>query len=55
MEANYGGTEICLALQSVFDSRNKIRPTATFVLTDGEVCRAKVGYYIHFLTSDYIG
>ncbi|KAJ3482315.1 hypothetical protein NLI96_g7056 [Meripilus lineatus] len=36
MSADYGGTEIRSALESVFKSRNKHSPTAVFVLTDGE-------------------
>ncbi|CAL1710157.1 unnamed protein product [Somion occarium] len=34
MDANMGGTEICPALQSVFNSRDLV-PTAVFLLTDG--------------------
>ena len=36
-EANYGGTEIAKALQSTITSRNRDRPTAMFVLTDGDI------------------
>ncbi|KAJ7482239.1 von Willebrand factor type A domain-containing protein [Mycena galericulata] len=36
MEANYGGTEIRGALQRCFESRIIDRPTAVFLLTDGE-------------------
>ncbi|EKM57246.1 uncharacterized protein PHACADRAFT_183721 [Phanerochaete carnosa HHB-10118-sp] len=36
MYANYGGTEIQSALQQVFNSRKTDKPTACFVLTDGE-------------------
>jgi len=38
MEANYGGTEICVALQHAFSQRNSHIPTMAFVLTDGQVC-----------------
>jgi len=37
MQANYGGTEIAKALQFAVVSRNRDRPTAMFVLTDGDV------------------
>ncbi|KAG1730069.1 hypothetical protein EDB19DRAFT_1741522 [Suillus lakei] len=37
MEANYGGTEIARALQFALASRNRDRPTAMFVLTDGDI------------------
>ncbi|KAG1809579.1 von Willebrand factor type A domain-containing protein [Suillus subaureus] len=37
MEANYGGTEIAQALQFAIASRNCDRPTAMFVLTDGDI------------------
>jgi Mg-chelatase subunit ChlD len=37
MEANYGGTEIANALQFAIASRNRDRPTAMFVLTDGDI------------------
>ncbi|GJE93118.1 von Willebrand domain-containing protein [Phanerochaete sordida] len=36
MSANYGGTEIQIALEKVFASRRFDKPTACFVLTDGE-------------------
>ncbi|KAJ7468641.1 von Willebrand factor type A domain-containing protein, partial [Mycena latifolia] len=36
MEANYGGTEIRAALQKCFETRKTDRPTAVFLLTDGE-------------------
>ena len=41
LDANYGGTEIARALQTVFDSRKSAdsatqKPAAVFVLTDGE-------------------
>ncbi|KAG2126598.1 hypothetical protein DEU56DRAFT_822144 [Suillus clintonianus] len=37
MQANYGGTEIAKALQFAIASRNHGRPTAMFVLTDGDI------------------
>jgi hypothetical protein len=37
MNADMGGTEIGLALQSVFDNRDKATPAVLFLLTDGEV------------------
>ncbi|KAG1770298.1 hypothetical protein EV702DRAFT_672376 [Suillus placidus] len=37
MAANYGGTEIAEALQFAIASRNRDRPTAMFVLTDGDI------------------
>lgn len=37
MEANYGGTEIAEALNFAIASRNCDRPTAMFVLTDGDI------------------
>lgn len=37
MNANYGVTEICTAVAKVCASRDSTRPTAIFVLTDGEV------------------
>lgn len=37
MQANYGGTEIAKALQFAIASRNRDRPTAMFVLTDGDI------------------
>ncbi|KAG2141365.1 uncharacterized protein EDB93DRAFT_1229775 [Suillus bovinus] len=37
MKANYGGTEIADALQFALASRNPDRPTAMFVLTDGDI------------------
>ncbi|KAG1755260.1 uncharacterized protein EDB91DRAFT_1098001 [Suillus paluster] len=37
MQANYGGTEIAKALQFAIASRNHDRPTAMFVLTDGDI------------------
>ena len=37
MQANYGGTEIRAALESVFTVRKTDRPTSLFVLTDGDV------------------
>ncbi|KAG1850824.1 hypothetical protein DFJ58DRAFT_729115 [Suillus subalutaceus] len=37
MEANYGGTEIAKALEFAIASRNSGRPTAMFVLTDGNI------------------
>ncbi|KAI0322551.1 hypothetical protein OF83DRAFT_1092767, partial [Amylostereum chailletii] len=36
MAANYGGTEICAALQHVFSQRNTAVPTILYVLTDGQ-------------------
>ncbi|KAK4700272.1 hypothetical protein P7C70_g5978, partial [Phenoliferia sp. Uapishka_3] len=36
MQANYGGTEIRLALEAVFAVRKTDRPTSLFVLTDGD-------------------
>ncbi|GAA6005506.1 VIT and vWA domain-containing protein [Rhodotorula paludigena] len=36
MEANFGGTEICSALDYVFKVRDTKRPTSVFVLTDGD-------------------
>ncbi|BGP39079.1 hypothetical protein JCM10449v2_003017 [Rhodotorula kratochvilovae] len=36
MEANFGGTEIRAALESVFRLRDQKRPTSVFVLTDGD-------------------
>ncbi|KAG2040569.1 von Willebrand factor type A domain-containing protein [Suillus americanus] len=37
MEANYGGTEIAQALQFAIASRDRDRPTAMFILTDGDI------------------
>lgn len=37
MQANFGGTQICLALETVFKSLKTDRPTNVFVLTDGDV------------------
>ncbi|KAK7680416.1 hypothetical protein QCA50_016657 [Cerrena zonata] len=37
IDADYGGTEICLALQTVFRNRSRSIPSEVFVLTDGEV------------------
>lgn len=37
MKADYGGTEIRNALETVFKSRCMQLPTACFLLTDGEV------------------
>jgi hypothetical protein len=37
MKANYGGTEIAKALHFAIASRNRDRPTAMFVLTDGDI------------------
>ncbi|KAH7920866.1 hypothetical protein BV22DRAFT_1073258 [Leucogyrophana mollusca] len=37
MDADFGGTEITMALQHALNSRDHGRPTVTFVLTDGEV------------------
>ncbi|KAG2148792.1 hypothetical protein DEU56DRAFT_81180 [Suillus clintonianus] len=37
MQANYGGTEIARALQFAIASRDCDRPTAMFVLTDGNI------------------
>ena len=37
MFANYGGTEIRAALESMFRNRQQNVPTSCFVLTDGEV------------------
>ncbi|KAI5481409.1 hypothetical protein MNV49_004165 [Pseudohyphozyma bogoriensis] len=36
MHADFGGTEIRNALEYVFKTRNKERPTSVFVLTDGD-------------------
>ncbi|KAM0753175.1 hypothetical protein T439DRAFT_339005 [Meredithblackwellia eburnea MCA 4105] len=36
MSANYGGTEIRLAMEAVFKARKTDRPTSLFVLTDGD-------------------
>ncbi|KAJ7279005.1 vault protein inter-alpha-trypsin domain-containing protein [Mycena rebaudengoi] len=36
MTANFGGTEIRVALQKCFEGRRLDRPTSVFVLTDGE-------------------
>lgn len=43
MDADYGGTEICSALQLALGSRNSQMPTVVFVLTDGEV------HLIHYI------
>jgi len=37
MKANYKGTEIAKALDFAISSRNRNRPTAMFVLTDGDI------------------
>ncbi|KAK7029831.1 von Willebrand factor type A domain-containing protein [Favolaschia claudopus] len=36
IQADYGGTEICEALEMCFQSRKTDQPTSVFVLTDGE-------------------
>jgi hypothetical protein len=40
MKADMGGTELGVALQTVFENRNKSIPAAIFLLTDGEVSAA---------------